>query len=154
MDWIVIEGVQPWDGRYEFDLVGSPLTTREWGWIKRLTGYMPLTLERGFDGGDPELFAGFAAIALRRSGKVENSEVADVYERIIDSPFETTIRLESDSPEQTEADAGPPSRSSNGSPVSSGLVSPTSSETSPGPPSPSGTHASAITEFDRPTSGT
>ena len=55
MDWIVIDGAPPYDGRYMFDLAGQELTTREWGWIKRLSGYLPLTLDEGFKGGDPEL---------------------------------------------------------------------------------------------------
>ena len=73
MDYIVIEGVPPYDGRYEFDLEGRELTTREWGWIKRHSGYLPLTIEDGFT--DPELVTVFAAIALRRAGKVEAREV-------------------------------------------------------------------------------
>jgi hypothetical protein len=150
VDYLVVEGMKPWDGRYEFDLGASPLTTREWGWIKRLSGYMPLTIDEGFDGGDPELFSVFAAIALRRAGKVENREVVDMYERIIDSPFETTIRLESDTP--AEGDAGPPEQSSNGSPVASGLNLSPSSESSEPSPSPSGTPGSGSMEFDRPTS--
>jgi hypothetical protein len=44
MDTIVISGVKPYDGRYEFEL-GDELTTREWGWIKRLSGYLPSTLD-------------------------------------------------------------------------------------------------------------
>ena len=50
-------------------LEGRELTTREWGWIKRLSGYLPLNIEDGL--GDPELVIVFAAIALRRAGKVE-----------------------------------------------------------------------------------
>ena len=67
MDYIVIEGVRPYDGRYEFDLEGRELTTREWGWIKRLSGYLPLTIEEGLT--DPELITVFACIALRRAGQ-------------------------------------------------------------------------------------
>ena len=73
MDYIVVEGVRPYDGRYEFDLAGQELTTREWGWIKRLSGYLPLTVEEGLS--DPELIVVFAVIALRRAGKVEPKDV-------------------------------------------------------------------------------
>ena len=73
MDYIVVEGVRPYDGRYEFDIAGQELTTREWGWIKRLSGYLPLTVEEGFS--DPELVTVFAAIALRRAGKITVQEV-------------------------------------------------------------------------------
>jgi hypothetical protein len=122
MDWVVIEGVKPYDGRYPFDLEESPLTTREWGWIKRLSGYLPLTLDDGFSGGDPELFSCFAAIALRRAGVVDTRQVAEVFDRIVDNPFETTIRMESDAPaeEEPEGDASPPPPSSSASGPDSG----------------------------------
>jgi hypothetical protein len=142
VDWIVVEGVKPWDGRYEFDLERQPLTTREWGWIKRLAGYLPITIDEGFDGGDPELFTCFAVIALRRAGQIENRDVAATYERIIDLPQERTIRIESDT-EAIEDDASPPATSSNGKQGSSGPSSPTSSETLPLSPARSGTPASA-----------
>ena len=48
MDWLTIKGVPPWDGRYEFDLEDRELTTREWGWIKRWSGYLPLTVAEAF----------------------------------------------------------------------------------------------------------
>jgi hypothetical protein len=153
MDYIVIEGVKPYDGRYEFDVDG--FTTREWGWIKRLSGYLPLTIDDGFDGGDPELFSCFAAIALRRAGKIENREVAEVYERLIDSPFERAIRLETDEPEtelesemseagQGDASPPPPSLSENGS--TSGPSSAPSSERSDDLPRATGMPVSATSE--------
>lgn len=151
MDYVVIEGVRPWDGRYEFDISSSPLTTREWGWIKRLSGYMPLTLDEGFQGGDPELFTVLAMVALYRAGKIDQREVPETYERFVDEALETKIRFEFGTP-ASEADEGPLPPSSNGSDVSSGPASRRSSETSPAPPSPSGTPASGSMEFDRPTS--
>ena len=36
--WLRLDGVKPYDGRYELDLDGQPLTRREWGWIKRNAG--------------------------------------------------------------------------------------------------------------------
>ena len=58
MDYLTIEGVAPYDGRYEFDLRDRPFTVREWGWIKRHSGYLPrhplrrvAGLGRGADGG-------------------------------------------------------------------------------------------------------
>jgi hypothetical protein len=130
MDWIVLTGVKPWDGRYEFDVAEQELTTREWGYVKRLSGYMPLTIEDGLRGGDPELFAVFAAIALRRAGKIQQPEVPDVYERLIDNPAGATIRLEADQPVEEDAEASPPpaGKPVNGS--SSGTDSPTSSASS------------------------
>jgi hypothetical protein len=137
LDWLIIEGVKPWDGRYEFDLLDAELTTREWGWIKRHSGYLPLTVDKGFAGADAELFACFAAIALRRAGRIQAEEVDAVFERIADAPYGSTIRMESDSP-AVEDDAGPPASSSNGSAHSSGPASTTSSEISDGPPNGSG----------------
>ena len=114
MDWLILEHVPPYDGRYEWDLEGRELTTREWGWIKRLAGYLPLNIEDGL--GDPELIAVFATIALRRAGKVETAEVPRAFEYLSDAPFDgSRIRLETDTVE-AEDDAGPPpeSSSSNG----------------------------------------
>ena len=71
MDYLTIEGVKPYDGRYEFDIENHALTTREWGWIKRHSGYLPLTIADGYAGADPELYAVFAVIALCRAGKVD-----------------------------------------------------------------------------------
>src|SRR3954470_24068417 len=79
LDIIKLSGVPPWDGRYEFNLKAQPLSTHEWGWIKRLSGWMPLTIEEGYDGGDPELYATFAAIALCRAKKIEPGSVTAVY---------------------------------------------------------------------------
>ena len=96
MDYLTIEGVKPYDGRYEFDLENRALTTREWGWIKRHSGYLPLTIDEGFRGADPELYAVFAVIALHRAGKIDARDAGDMYERIADAPFGATITLEGD----------------------------------------------------------
>jgi hypothetical protein len=138
---IVIAGVKPYDGRYQLDF-DDDLTTREWGWIKRLAGYMPFTLEEGGAGGDPELACIFAAIALRRAGRVEASEVPAVFDRLADAPFGSAITIEADE-EKPEDDAGPPGRSSNENGASSGDASQTSSDTLVLHPNASGTHGSA-----------
>lgn len=140
MLWIVVTGLKPWDGRYPLDVDAGEFTTREWGWVKRHAGYLPLTVEEGLAGGDPELFAVLAAIALRRAGRVDAAQVPDLVDRIGDTPFGTTIQLEDDSPNQdADGDAGPPTRSSTGNETSSGTGSPASSETSPRTPGGSGT---------------
>ena len=150
MDRIVIEGVHPYDGRWDFDLVGRELTTREWGWIKRLSGYLPLTIEEGFS--DPELITVFAAIALRRAGRIEPREVPEVFERLSDAPFGSAITLETE--EAEEDDVGPPSPSSSANGDVSGAFSTPSLETSEPSPSSSGTPASATSESGPPTSVT
>jgi hypothetical protein len=150
MDWIVITGVPPWDGRYQFDVADEEPTTREWGWIKRLTGYLPVNIDEGLRGADPELFTVFAAIALRRAGKITQAEVPDIYERLIDAPAGVTIRLESDQPVDDEVVDSPPPEGNGGNGTSSGPGSPTSSEISPPTLPVSGIPASA-TSVSRPT---
>ena len=151
MDSIVITGVSPWDGRYPFDIADNELTTREWGYVKRFSGYLPTTIEDGLRGADPELICAFAAIALRRAGKVEQpDEMQRLYDRLADAPFGAAVQLETDSTETDEGDADPPG-SSNGSSSSSGTDSTTSSETSLVTPEGSGIPVSAISESDQPT---
>lgn len=122
----MIDGARPWDGRYEFDLETQPLTVREWGWIKRFSGYLPLTIDKGLEGADPELFAAWAVIAVRRAGRVQPAEVQDVYDRLADAPVGAAITFEIG--DRTEdADAGPPPGSSDASRSISGEGSTTSS---------------------------
>src|SRR5262245_42243516 len=152
MAWITVTGVKPYDGRYLLDLAGPDgltLTTREWGWVKRLTGYLPLTIEEGWDGADPELFAVFAAIALHRADRVDTKEVPAVYERIADAPFGNTITLEPDpDQDEEEGDDSPPPRRPDASSSSSGAGSTTSSATSPEPQNGSGTPDSDTSASD------
>jgi len=148
---LVIEGLAPWDGRYEFDLAEQPPSTREWGFIKRLAGYLPMTFWDGFKGVDPELICVLAVLALRRSGRLQAEEVVDTFNRLIDQPFKDSIWFEADD-EPVEADAGPPATSSNGSLSISGDGSRTSSERSALIPPPSGIPASATSTSARPAS--
>ena len=151
MQWLILDGLVDLDGRYEFDLEGRELTTREWGWIKRHSGYLPLTVEEGFDGADPELFACFAIIALHRAGKVIPREVQAAFDRIIDAPFGATVTVESDEREEVEASPPPSSSTSNGDTSGDG------SKTSSGIPAPhpraTGTPASASSPSAPPRSG-
>ena len=144
MDWLIIEGVPPWDGRYEFDIVEQPPTYREWGWVKRFSGYMPLTIDQGMNGGDPELYAAFAAMALHRAGRIQPSEAQGIVDRLADAPFGATVRLELD--DRVEDDAGPPAASSGSSTNGSGDGSQTSSENWASKRVPDGTPASATSE--------
>lgn len=114
-NWIIVEGVKPYDGRYEF-VTPDEFTTREWGWMKRLAGYMPMTIEKGLEGIDPELFLVLALVAMYRAGKIQAREVAEVFERVSDSPFERSIRLEMEAiAEEDEEDPPPPSSRESGS---------------------------------------
>lgn len=150
---IVLSGVRPYDGTYSLDFADD-LTTREFGWIKRLSGYLPLQLEDAVEGGDPEFVCVLAAIALHRAGRVDAREVPQLFERLVDAPFGSTIRVNLDETvDEDEGDADPP-ENSNGSGSISGPDSPTSSETSqPVIPHVSGTRDSATSASDRSTSG-
>ena len=139
MDYIVISG-SPYDGRWEFDLAGRELTTREWGWIKRLSGYLPLTIEEGLV--DPELICVWACVALTRAQKVERKDVPAVFETLSDLPL-SAIKMETDVVEEkVEDDAGPPPSSSSSNGGDSGAASSPSSETLVLTPKASGTRGS------------
>jgi hypothetical protein len=145
-DTVVVTGVRPYDGRYELDIVEQPLTTREWGWIKKHAGYLPATL--GDDWlGDPEFIAVLAVIAMRRNDMIELRQVPTVLDRLADAPFGTTVTIELGDTEEEDADGPPPpSSTSNGS--SAGPSSSTTMETSAGPQSATGPLPSATSESD------
>ena len=119
MDYLVIEGVKPWDGRYEFDLGDSELTTREWGWIKR---YCRLHAADG-RGGLPAATRSCspASPRSRSAGPARSTrdDVADVFDRFARRPRSVHDPLESDSAAE-EDDADPPPPSSSGNTTSSG----------------------------------
>jgi len=140
MDFLTIDGVKPYDGRYEFDLRGSSFTVREWGYIKRHSGYLPMTIDDGLAGADAELMAVFALIALVRADKVEPSDVPVVWERFADAPGVVSIRLELGRDEVDE-DEDPP-QSSTESATSSGDDSNGNSASSAEPTLPIGTRDS------------
>jgi hypothetical protein len=145
--WIVVHGVKPYDGRYELDLE-QEFTTREWGWIKRLAGYLPADMtDSSFT--DPEFICVLAAVAMRRAGRIQPIEVPDVFGRLIDAPFTEAITAQTDD-DQEEPPVDPTASSSlNGS--TSGAGSPTSSGPSAPPPSPIGIRGSDISASAPPT---
>ena len=147
MDYLKISGVPPYDGRYEFDLRSSKFSVREWGWVKRYSGYLPLTIDEGLAGSDAELFAVFAMVALVRARKLAVEDVPDAWERFADAPGVVTVRLELNREEAEAADALPPLEKSNGNAPDSGDASRTSSETSEETPRATGTPASATSAF-------
>ena len=146
MNIIAVTGAKPYDGRYPLDIDEQPLTTREWGWIKRNAGYVPLTLT-GEAFSDPELIMVLAVIAMRRAGRVQTEQFAEVWERFNDAPFGSTLTIEDDTNEvDDEDDAGPPARSNSGSSSSNGASSPTTSESSDDPRRVTGSPRSATSE--------
>lgn len=134
MDWFVIEGAPPWDGRYDLDAEQAPLTIREWQWVRTHSGYLPLTAVDGFAGHDPSLFAVLALIAMRRTGRIQTDELDDMYTRFLDLP-RLRVTLHSDE----VADTDPSRGKTNGSTSISGGASTGRSEPSTSPPGRSGT---------------
>jgi hypothetical protein len=136
-DWYTIAGVPPYDGRYGLDIDEQPLTTREWRWVKRHGGYLPLTLDRAALT-DPDLIIVQAAIAIHRAGKVDTADVPGLIERFEDvDPF-AAITFEPGSLDEAGDADGPPASSSDAKPSSSGANSPNGSESSDSPLSPTG----------------
>ena len=153
MDYIVIEGTSPWQGRYEFDLAESvdTFTIREWGWIKKLSGYLPVNVGEGLGGADAELIGTLAVIALERNGQIDKRNVPDTFERLIDSPY-TAVRIEFGDVE--EGDARPPETKPSENGTTSGPDSQTTSVTLPPTPQASGSPPSATSTSPRTPSAT
>jgi hypothetical protein len=87
MTKIVIAGIRPYDGEYDLDTERA-FNTREWRWIKRISGYMPLTVGDGFKGGDPDLFVALAVVAMCRDGRIDRDEALEVADLIAEAPFD------------------------------------------------------------------
>lgn len=105
MDTVTIRGSRGLDGDYPFDLEEHPLTTLEWRWIKKISGYMPLTIDEGRRGGDPDVVLAFATIALVRAGKVDKSRALIAADQLAELAFDgESISVETDG----EDDADPP----------------------------------------------
>lgn len=129
MPFLTLTGVPPHDGRYELRMDGDLFTIFEWGWIKRFAGYLPATLWDGFEGGDQELIATLAVIALHRAGRITPRDAQDVFDQIGRGQASSTIQIEPDPDEAgDEDDAGPPPSRQTVNGGSSGHASPTSSE--------------------------
>ena len=102
---IVITGIPPYDGDYELDS-DRAFNAREWRWIKKVSGYMPLTVSEGFEGGDPDLFVALAIIAMAREGRVTKDEGLRVADVLAEAPFDgAAITMVGDEP--VEADEIP-----------------------------------------------
>ena len=66
MDKVVVNGVPPWDGEYEFD--GS-LKNRELHRIKKITGIRAGELGEALVSGDTDILVALAVVAIERTGK-------------------------------------------------------------------------------------
>jgi hypothetical protein len=84
---IIIQGLKPWDGEYDL-VTDRAFNAREWRCIKKVSGYMPLTVSDGFAGGDPDLFVALAVVAMTRQGKVERDDMQRVADLLAEMPFD------------------------------------------------------------------
>jgi hypothetical protein len=144
MSRMIIAGARPYDGAYEIDF-DREFSAREWGWIKRFAGYLPVDVDdRTF--GDPELACVLAVIAMHRAGRIQPAEAPAAFEKLEDAPFGSAITIETEpEPEsREEPDDRPPPPSSSGNGVTSGAGLPTSSATPPSPPNVIGIRGSDI----------
>lgn len=142
----VTVNVKPWVGEYPFDLSEQPLTGHEWRWVKKLSGYLPLTVGDGLRGLDSELFLTFAVIAMVRAGKIDRDDVARVFERLSEAPYggdnaAVVVHMEDDDEEADGDDADPPAEAA---------LPPSSSSTNGGP---SGSPTSEIPAESPPATG-
>ena len=103
--------VKPYDGRYEL-VLPYEFTQREWGWAKRLAGYLPGNVDEGLDGYDAELIGVMALVALYRAGKIARARTSP---ECSNGSQDLTLgghQPRTDEPNQEETDAGPPPQSS------------------------------------------
>lgn len=87
-DRIVIAGSGAYDGSYDLDVEDEPFTTLEWRWIKQLSGYMPMSVNDGFQGADPDLIVALSVIALVRAAKIREDQVLAVGNHLARLPFD------------------------------------------------------------------
>ena len=101
--------VPPWQGEYELD-EDRPFNTEEWRWIRQISGYMPLTVQDGFAGGDPTLFVALSVVAMHRNRKLADRDVLEVAGQLAKAPFDgEAITMVG---ETVEDDAVPPALTS------------------------------------------
>lgn len=67
MDRIVLAGIPPYDGEYEFD--ASYFTNREYHTIKRIAGVRAGELDEALGAGDLDVIVALAVIALQRNNQ-------------------------------------------------------------------------------------
>jgi len=88
MDRVIVSGIPPFDGEFELDLSTRVFSTLEWRWIKKISGYLPLTIQEGLEGGDPDIFVVMAVIALYRAGKIQREQAYMTADLLAEPPFD------------------------------------------------------------------
>src|SRR5262252_5063885 len=86
MDRVIVSGIPPFDGEFELDLSTRVFSTLEWRWIKKISGYLPLTIQQGLEGGDPDIFVVMAVIALYRAGKIQREQAYMAADALAEPP--------------------------------------------------------------------
>lgn len=117
---VIVAGFKPYDGRYPM----IPFNRYEQGQIRRLAGWMPLQYEEALDGGDAELIACMAVLAMRRAGRIDREDVPGTYEKLLDADA-AEITLDGQMEDRGETDPNP-----SGSSLSSDTSGPGSSKNS------------------------
>lgn len=145
MSVIVVAGVPPYDGEYELNEKRA-WTTREWRIIKLVSGYMPATINTGYDGADPDLWVALTVIAMAREGRITADDCLKVADTLSDVPWDganVTVRVEEPDPVPLALTSAPAARSRSGP-----LENPSSPQETPngsGTSSPNGSGTSGTT---------
>lgn len=132
----VIVHVAPFEGEYDLNVAEQGWTTVELRWIKKLSGYLPLTLDEGWEGGDADLFNAIACIAMYRAGRLKKEEVLKAAEILEDYPMGEAVTFEPDEAEDEEDDEEGKVSEPDGSRSGSGESSDKPMEPTPGSASP------------------
>ncbi len=98
----VIVNVERYKGTYDLD-PEVPMTALDWSWIKKISGYLPLTVDAGFEGDDPELYVALAVIALHRAGKVRPNEAVAAAALLMTGDYGTSIVMDFSDENEKEA---------------------------------------------------
>jgi hypothetical protein len=99
---------KPYAGDYRLDIDEEPLTTLEWRWIKRISGYLPATIREGVKGGDPDINIALAVIAMARAGRIAEADVTDVADRLARASIDNLEEIPDPSEELGEDPTTPP----------------------------------------------
>lgn len=109
-DKMIVTGLgKPWDGEYEFDMVGmltlghpDCLTNREGHRVKSMTKLRMGEFTDAMLAGDSDVYVALAAVVLTRAGKPIDDEL------LWDAPIGSGIQIVPDKTAPVEGDARPP----------------------------------------------
>jgi len=102
MPKLVLEGMSPYDGEYEFD-TERPLNAREWRWVKVLSGHTPRTFNDALSDIDPDVYLAVAVIAMCRASRISREDFQKVADELAEMPFSlSSITLVGDEVEDAD----------------------------------------------------